>query len=624
MKLTDAGPSAEWIIREAENRQRGQGLVIAQMRAVRDTYNGDVIIPLPEMDKSERPAVANIVAQGLDQLADRIASTMPNLSYPPLRPGIQRSEDLAETRARANLGWWATNRMQQKMRRRARHIVGYSVSPMMLSPDPKKRTAKWSHRDPLNTFPGITDDPDEITPPDCIFKFSRSYGWLKDKYPDEISSLYVGEREPSTSAKFEVVEYVDDEVLVLIVLGSTDHVWEMQTGKQKYVELHRLPNRAGVCPAVTPGRITLDRRKGQFDQAVGMYMTQAKLQALELIAIERGIFPDMVLVSHPGNLAQIVGGKWEDGRSGVVNVIQNGEVQQIAPVQGIAASQMIDRLERNQRVTGGIAPEMGGESQSNVRTGKRGDAILSAVVDAPVQAAQEMLAQSLQEENKIAVAIVKGYFGGEKRTFYVPSLYAKMNKGNQQPGHVDYVPNEVFEDDNNIVTYPMAGADANGLTIAIGQRIGLGTMSKHTGMELDPMIENTELEKRRVNTEAIEAALLASIQQQAQAGAIAPHDLARINMLVFGEQMSLAEAVDKVHQEAQQRQATAAAPPDQEAGEVASPQAQPGLAQPGVGAEQPPAPDAIQGPDNSQVNLATLLQTMRRTQRQSPAETGAA
>ena len=47
----------------------------SRMRDLRDYYNGDVIVPLPELNSDEQSAVANLLAQGLDQTAMRIAST---------------------------------------------------------------------------------------------------------------------------------------------------------------------------------------------------------------------------------------------------------------------------------------------------------------------------------------------------------------------------------------------------------------------------------------------------------------------------------------------------------------------------------------------------------------------
>ena len=52
---------------------------MARMRAIRDAYNGDVVVPLPELDENEQVAVANLLCQGLDQTAMRIASVMPDV-----------------------------------------------------------------------------------------------------------------------------------------------------------------------------------------------------------------------------------------------------------------------------------------------------------------------------------------------------------------------------------------------------------------------------------------------------------------------------------------------------------------------------------------------------------------
>jgi hypothetical protein len=123
---------------------------------------------------------------------------------------------------------------------------------------------------------------------------------------------------------------------------------------------------------------------------------------------------------------------------------------------------------------------------------------------------------------------------------------------------VDYTPNKDFETDHNIVTYPHSGSDANSLVQGIGQRVGIGTLSKQSAMEIDPMIDDPELERDRIIAEGLAQSLLASIEQQANSGAIVPSDLAKIMSYVASDKMDLAEAVTKVHQEAQDRQATPA------------------------------------------------------------------
>jgi hypothetical protein len=226
-------------------------------------------------------------------------------------------------------------------------------------------------------------------------------------------------------------------------------------------------------------------------------------------------------------------------------------------------------LERAQRLTAGIPAEFGGESPTNIRTGRRGDAVLSAVVDFPVQEAQRIMARSLQEENEIAINMAKTYAGNKGKSFYVTTKNAK--------GRVDYTPNVNFDSTDNVVSYSQAGADLNNLVIGGGQRVGMGTMSKRSFMAIDPLVEDPEFEHDSVIAEQLEEALLNSIQQQAMEGAIPPADLARIMDLVRNNQLELAKAVERVQKEAQERQA--------EQVDAAAPEAQPGLAQPGMGAE---------------------------------------
>jgi hypothetical protein len=68
-----------------------------------------------------------------------------------------------------------------------------------------------------------------------------------------------------------------------------------------------------------------------------------------------------------------------------------------------------------------------------------------------IQEAQLALAASLEQENRIAVAQAKAYFGNQRKSFFVTGA----GKDN---GPVDYVPNQVFETDVNVVSYPLAGS----------------------------------------------------------------------------------------------------------------------------------------------------------------------
>ena len=133
-------------------------------------------------------------------------------------------------------------------------------------------------------------------------------------------------KKPMNSDKYDLLEYADAEETVLIALGQARNTQEDPRSAvpgQDMVVLSRVPNRTGICPVVMPGRITLDRINGQFDQLLGIAQMQAKLMALEVIAVEKGVFPDQYLESRNGETARFISGPHE-GRTGYVNIVQGG------------------------------------------------------------------------------------------------------------------------------------------------------------------------------------------------------------------------------------------------------------------------------------------------------------
>ena len=561
----------------------------ARMRRVRAAYDGDIVVPLPELDQHEQVSVANLLAQGLDQTAMRVASVLPDVVMPPARDDVKVAEKRARTRRRAVLGWWQHNRMDIKLSKRARHLLGYASSPVSLRFDPRTGVPEWMVRDPLTTFPSPLFGPDDLEPYDTIFTYERSFDWVRDRWPDAAEKIR--HSETVGSDLFQLVEYCDPVETVLLAVGRSEEQssWNRDASYDPPVaELERTVNRAGVCPVVIAGRVNLGQPAGQFDQMLGMYQMQAKLMALEVLAVQKGIFPDTWLVARPGETPQIV--NTANGLTGEVGVLKGGELKDSTVNPGFMTNPTIDRLERNQRVTAGIPSEFGGESGSNIRTGRRGEAVMSAVVDFPVQEAQRMIAASMEVENKRAIALMKAYAGNKTVSFYVSVKGAK--------GTVEYTPNKDFDTDDNRVVFSHPGSDLNDLVIGAGQRIGMGTMSKRSFMAIDPMVEDAEFEHDAVVAEGLEQALLASIQTQASQGQIPPGDLARIAELVRSDRAELAAAVQKVQEEAQERQASEAPP--------GSPDLMPGIAQPGAGAEAQPAGGAEAGPPSLQSLLAQV------------------
>jgi hypothetical protein len=569
--------TTEEIVALYEQRRRSQGPVQEQMRRVRDLANGDVIIPLNELDKNAKASVANLLVQGLDQMSMRVASTMPSPYFPPVKEGSDRSKSTAKMRKRAMLSIWDHNRMQMKMRRRARHLLGYSQSAVVLKPDFKTLMPVWTVRNPLDTYPAFTDDPDNPVPDDCIFTYKATATYLIQNYGDLVlGKLRMGKVDAST--KYTMIEYVSPECIQLVVLGAEDNP-TLNASERAGIEaltIEYIPNRTNMPLAVVANRITLDKPRGQFDGVMGMYYTRARLQALTEIAIERGIFPEEYLIARPGENPEIM--QVANGKQGQLGIVKGGDIQQLQLNPGYKTDTALDRLERQERLEGAIPAEFGGESASNIRTGRRGESVLSATVDFRVQEAQATFEQSLFAEDKIAIAIEKAYWGNTTKTFYMG--------GKQSVGMESYQANKIWQTDFHYVAYSAAGSDVNSLIVGLGQRLGTGLMSKESAREADPLISDPDLEHDRIIAEGVESALLQSIQQQAANpdGPYQPEDLAYLTKLVVEQDVTLFDAVKRTDQRAKDRQA-AMAP-------MGAPETMPGLGMPGMGAEQQTAPPA--------------------------------
>jgi hypothetical protein len=590
---------AERIISLLKERKQAAGPMVSAMEEVRRVYNGEWALPMPEVNADERPAVANLTQQAVDQIGMRIASTNPSIYFPPSRSS-SAEQKRSRKRKDVTVGWRTErNKTGLQMRRRARWFVAYTHAPVLIRPDAEGLPI-WQARNPLTSFPAPGTDRDELVAPDHIFTYRRGRASLEGDYPEEMRVLRKREQ-----TMFEVLEYVDGEEFVVLVQGVANDTYSTITGDGHlpHVELCRLPNRAGVPWAVAPGRITLDRPMGAYDGIIGIYQTQAKLQALQLIGQERAIFPEMWLVSQGPGQAEVVVDA--DPKRGIMGQVSGGSIEKIQPDPSALTSGSLAALEYAQRMGGGIPASFGGQGPTNVRTGRALGGIMDATIEFPIQEAQECFAESMRAENKIAIAIAKAYGGSKTFSMYV-----------SRRGEIDYNPVELFPkgSENHEVNYAYAGTDANSLTIAGGQRIGMTTMSHERFMEIDPMIIDVEVEKQRIRVEAIEQAGLTSVQTLASQpdGPWQPIDFANLGKKLIEQDMNFFEAVEAVHQDVQKAQAAAQQPQGPPGAEQ-----MPGLSTPGQPGAMGPIPDQFDSPS---AHLSMLLNNLRHPQRATVAE----
>lgn len=603
--------SPDRIVQIYQQRKQRMMPVHSKMITIKNQYNNLVSVPLPELDKNETAAVANLISQGVDQMAMRIASTVPSITYPPLRPGNERSEDYARIRRLANYSWWDANHFDRKQRKMAKWLVAYAAAPAVLRPDTRRKIPLWQLVDPLCVFPAPMSDPDDISPSDGVLAYKRHLSWLNDWYPDKTRLLELG-KDPHPDTEVEVLEYIDAEEHVLVAVGrpaetAPSPFWGPQPSSPgaPYIELERFPNRVGRCTLVYATRPSLENPISQFDGMPAVYKLQARAMALWLIASERSIFPDTWFISRPNETVDVL--ELPDGRAGTPGKVRGGDLKEVSVQSPPQVQQIIEMLDRNMSRSASLSSDFGGESPSNVRTGRAGEQVLSATIDYWVQEAQETLSLAYQEENKLAVAISREYFGNDSMSFYVNWKGSK--------GQVDYTPLVHFETDNNTVSWPQAGSDVNQLIIGLGQRLGLDEISIQTAQELDPYIDDAEEENRRLTAQSVNKAFMASIDQAVASGQVGPTELARFVEVVQTGRVDAYAAWQQIHQEMQEQQASQQQPPEAGGPTPGSPGAMPGLSAPGqqaaLGMPQPGPAAGVSQPSPGIQHMQQLIGALK-------------
>lgn len=603
-----------------DERRKERGPLLTQWADVTMHANGDVTVPLSELDKNDRATVVNLFPQGLEQLSTRAGSVLPDQKWPAVRTGFDNSENKAEDRLKASRGWWKMNRQNLVIRHRFRFHFAYGCMPVSLQPASlssldKREMPHWIVRNPMTTFPAPCDGALNMEPVDCIFASVRTRAWLQNRYPVAFAQLNSGPTHVRRSDdRFTVLEYHDADEIVLVCVGNKNYdgplyIPDSSSYGTSAVLLERIENKAGIPLVVNPGRITLDRVQGALDQMLPGYRQAAKLNALNELAIARGIFIDQWAVSHPGDPQGVVVEAEADGMKGIIGIVNHGTIIPGGnPTAGAQVANMaIDRLERQQRLAVGLPSQIGGEGATNVRTARQGSDLLGSAIDMPIQEAQEILAASMEAENRRAVAIMKGWFGSKATCFDLP-LNGYVND------MTDYTPNETFEVDTNEVIFPMPGVDSAAIPIELGQRMQTGEISMYTSRLLDPLIKDALFEGDQVEIEGVRRALLTSVENAATQGQMGPDQIAALAKLLSGKKhVDLEDAVLEVHKQAQAAQAAqAAAQPA-----PADPNAQPGIGPGGPPQGGPPSP--FSGPPSSPA-LAQILGGLRQPAAQSGPE----
>jgi hypothetical protein len=574
------------VVSIVRNRQMNNGELLEKMIEVRRRYNSDWVIPyVSEHDDAVLPPTTPaLIAEAIDFLGMRAASVMPYMNSPAIdstkEVGV-RSREYGAIRRKILGATHHQSKTKLHMRRAMRHLAGYATASMIVVPDFETSLPRLELRDPLSSYPEPKAAEDLSPPKNCAFVYSKSVNWLRSNYP-QIRD-WVASAQATGEEMWDVVEWVDEEVTIIGILGPRD--WESRTlgasgAVVQSMELHRWPNPTGVCPVYIPGRVTLDKIISQIANLTGQVDLMAQLQALSIAAGEKAIFRDRFIIGDSIKAPQLVGGQWKDGRTGEMNIILDAKnIGELAGTPDPTTQMMIDRLERNVRIGTGLVPQAGGETYGALRTGRGMDSMMGTAVDPRIQEMQEIMEVALEHVNFVMFEQYKAYWPDKKFTMFSGWPGDK--------GTVDFTPSIHIETSDNVVAYTIPGSDVQGTTIQLGQLLGMKAISLHTLRSRHPYIDDPDAESARVEEETIEEALLQGLANQAAQGAIPVTYLAMIEKYRRKEP-DLVQAILKADAEMKAEQAKMAPPPGE--GQFAAPEQMPGLAGP------PPVPPGMPPP----------------------------
>lgn len=595
-------------------RRRYDAPIIRRMVSVRDHYNGDITVPLVNVDGQPEVNVLMpfMVADGIDAVAMRAAGPSPNIHIPALDPFKEtgkRSLEYAHTRRRALYAAWDRSFLPLSLRRAFRQLVGYGTFAFVVTPDHERECAVVEFRDALSTYPEYRAPEDIRQPENVGFVYGKSPEWISSRYPKARPIVEGWQSKQPNETMWDMVEWIDDEDIVIGVLAPRS-LYNQDTNVPSIVgtlptptgiEVARWPNRAGMVPVVVPRRVTMDRLQGQMEKILPIEEWSAKLMALDYVATERHVFPDMVVLGEDNRTPQLVnGGGWRDGRTGEANMLQGVKaVQQLQASPGPLTNAMLDRLERNARISGGVSPFFSGEQNAQMRTGRGVDALGGFSVDPRIQEVQQIMGYGLQVVNKAIIAVEKGYWPSKK--------YAVFSGWSSDIGLVEYTPEIHFETDDNAVSYTFPGSDISQITVGLTQMLGTKLMSRHTARAKHPFIEDADLEERLIVMDSVDDAMILSFSQAVAQGQMAWQDLAAFRQTMTSGKVAWPDAIIQVHEAAQARQAQQAA--QMQAAQAGGPGGEAGMGpdvQPGLGGGPVPV-SSIPPPQQGLLNVASLV-----------------
>jgi hypothetical protein len=603
------------IVRITRHRINERNPILRLMNEVKRRYNGDWVIPLPDLEKEPvlPPVTPFLVAQAVDNLGMRAGSVMPFWTFPQMN-----TSDAAKDRSRNRKRAWGAvchkSYFHFVQRRAFNHLAGYAFCNLRVTPDFDMGLPRLLCEDPLSSFPEPRRPEDATPPSNCAYVYEMPAMQLRATFPQCRSEFGgpVGPEPRGFTELWTLVEWVDDDDCVIGIVGPKfpqEHYksYDARVADVPWLELSRASNVAGRCPVVAPGKIGLDVIASQVANAIGLADFQARLMGLAVTAQEKAAWPDLYVIGNAGGPPRIVSGAWKDGRDGEANIIENASsVGVLRSAPDPALLQMINQLERNFKTSTNQNAAMVGETNLSMRSARGIDTSMSTSVDPLIFDMHKIVETYIPHLVDFTFATFEGVEAWNRKKFTIFSGWPS------DKGMAEFTPSiDLVETHDMIAEYSIAGADVQQTTIGLGQLRATKAISQDYYRERHPWIGDSEAQERQVGLEDLEQAQFTGVLQMIASGQMDPK-IARVVYEAWQTGANIFECMDHANKEAQRIQAMT--PPAAPPGAQAPPEMMPGAsapAAPGGGQLALPPGSTNQGPLPDMVRQKQLLTALK-------------
>ena len=396
-------------------------------------------------------------------------------------------------------------------------IISFGLGVWVVYPDMENRVPRIEKRNPRTFYPEPGHRPgDDVTKG----LFSREIYWtqLPQDWQWKMENFVQLSSENVTlvdNMKITLVEYFDEEEMVIAALFNTDPSWQTpKPGEIGYipVELERMRNpNPGICPIVLGSRFSFDGEfRGQFDQTISMLEAHGRLMSMVLDYADQSVYSDLWVRDPIGEVPM--------GGGSFIELGPNGAIGRVPPaVTSLNINQDLQMLQEGIHVGGRWPKTRPGDIDQSIASAKFVEAT-AGMMNTNLKTLHQLMKHMMERTLNIALRIDKAMLPGEPRT-------AQGLLRNQEFIE-EYTTDDIDVDVKVRVEYGLGlGRDPAQSAVLHIQYAQAGFVSKEFVQENIDGLTDVAREISRIDVEQLRGVALAKILQGVEQGSVSDRQL---------------------------------------------------------------------------------------------------